>query len=48
VRPINKTEINSGKGQDCTSYPFEGADENIIIKTPTSDNQVDPNDPGNK
>lgn len=34
VRPINKTEIKSGLGQDCTAYPSEGADENIIIKTP--------------
>lgn len=53
VRPINKTEINSGLGQDCTSYPEEAADENIIIKSPVTDSKgkltsIDPNDPGTK
>jgi hypothetical protein len=48
VRPINKTELATGMGQDCTAYPFEGADENILVKTPSANNTVDPNDPGTK
>jgi len=52
VRPINKTEISSGQGQDCTAYPTEAADENIIIKSPVSNGKggmlVDADDPGEK
>ena len=29
VRPINQTELKTGLGQDCTSYPMEAPDENI-------------------
>ena len=46
VRPINKTEISSGLGQDCTRYPAESADENIIVKTPMAGNVVNEDDPG--
>jgi kinesin family protein C2/C3 len=52
VRPINKTELATGQGQDCTAYPTEAADENIIIKTPVGgagkSMTIDPNDPGTK
>ena len=41
VRPINKTELRTGLGQDCTAYPAEAPDENIIIKQPLPSKKKD-------